>query len=50
MEIDKEELIKWLRERMDNCLRLAAEKTGTDSIGWLVDASYFSTAIELLRK
>lgn len=50
MEIDREELIKWLCERLENCQRIAAEKTGDDRIGWLVDAAYFEAAIKELRR
>lgn len=49
LEIDHEELIKWLAERRDNCLRIAEEKTGEDRLGWLIDAAYFDQALKELR-
>jgi hypothetical protein len=42
------ELVEWLRERYDNCIRIAAQKTGDDKEGWLDDAAYFRWAIETI--
>lgn len=36
----------WVHERLDNCQRLAAQKTGRDRDGWLEDARYFSRILE----
>jgi hypothetical protein len=35
----------WVRERLDNCQRLAAGKVGADRDGWLEDARYFSRVL-----
>jgi hypothetical protein len=46
--LDAPSVIEWLRERYDNCVRIAAQKNGDDQIGWLVDAAYFRAAIEII--
>jgi hypothetical protein len=43
-------LIAWLKERLDNCRRIAAEKRGADRQGWLEDAGYFLRAIEAIQR
>lgn len=42
------EVIAWLEERRENCVRIAGSKRGADSDGWLSDAAYFADAIRLL--
>ncbi len=37
----QQEVLEWVRERYDNCIRIAAQKTGPEKAGWLTDAAYF---------
>lgn len=40
-------LSEWLQERLDNCNRIAALRTGSDREKWLEDARYFTQAVAL---
>lgn len=46
---DEEVTLKeWVRDRKNNCLRIAESKTGADRDGWLEDASYFQQILDIL--
>jgi hypothetical protein len=47
---EKDAVIKWLRERRENCKRIAQGKLGDDRRGWLVDAEWFDRTIALLEE
>lgn len=50
LEAVRPDVIEWLWDREENCLRLAREKTGVDRDGWIEDAKFFHLAIVLLGK
>ena len=43
-------LEEWVRERLANCKRIAAEKQGIERDGWLEDVRYFSEILDLVLK
>lgn len=43
------DLAAWVRERLDNCQRIAATKEGSDRDGWLEDAAYFAAILDALE-
>lgn len=43
-------LNEWLRERYENCIRVAASAPATDKAGWLEDATYFAHALNRLDR
>jgi len=45
-KLKKLTLSEWLAERLANCRRIAAMRTGDDRDGWLEDALYFEAAVE----
>jgi hypothetical protein len=45
MVITEHDLVEWLKERRENCLRIAAISTDEQRAGWEEDAEYFTAAI-----
>ena len=45
---NREDVIAWLQERRDNCIRIADVKPTKEVEGWLDDAQYFDAAIMLI--
>ena len=45
MVITEHDLVEWLKERRENCLRIAATKRDEERSGWEEDAAYFTAAI-----
>lgn len=39
----------WVQDRIENCKRLAAEKTGADRAGWLQDTAYFELILVMIK-
>lgn len=46
--LDQKAVVAWLKEREDNCHRIAKQKFGADRNGWLEDAKFFHAAIAYL--
>jgi hypothetical protein len=46
----KTELLNWLAERHQNCLRIGATKFGSDRDGWREDAMYFEAAFKTIKE
>lgn len=42
------DLIEWVQERYDNCIRIANQKQGSDKFGWLMDAVHFERILKVL--
>lgn len=48
-DITRHELLEWLTERIDNCVRLGKEEPDRmRKIGWLEDAEFFAAAVKLI--
>lgn len=45
----RDKVLEWVFERYENCLRIAAQKTGDDKRGWLEDADHFLFVLQLLK-
>jgi hypothetical protein len=48
--VKEHECLTWLRDRYDNCIRIAAQKSADERAGWLEDAAYFEFAILLILR
>lgn len=46
---EREQVLDWLCERYQNCVTIAAQKTGEDRAGWLEDSLMFELAMRLIR-
>ena len=47
-DFSREQVIRWLEERRDNCTRLASLMPAPDRDGWLEDGAYFEAAVRML--
>lgn len=43
-------LDEWVLERLENCQRIAATKSGADRDDWLEDAQYFAAILIMLNE
>ncbi len=43
-------LVEWVRERLENCNRIAATKTGVEREGWEEDARYFRLILNIVQE
>jgi hypothetical protein len=48
VNLTEHDVIEWLKERRENCLRIAATKEGKVKQGWEEDAKYFRAAVMLI--
>jgi hypothetical protein len=44
-QMDNEEVIEWLKERLDNCRLIAGTKKFGERAGWMEDARFFEAAL-----
>lgn len=41
---------EWVRERLENCERIAATKEGADRAGWLEDARHSQMILDIVKR
>jgi len=48
--VKPEDATGWIFDRLENSLRQAKAKTGTDRRGWLEDAAFYTVVLEMMTR